>query len=164
MNEPTRTSPQDWFPDPEAPADPIKAAQQAMRVPLPKRFYAEAGVEPREGGFALVLDGRPARTPAANPLVLPTQGMAQLIAAEWQAQEAEVDPRRMPLTRLANSAIDGVASQREAVVDSIVHYAGSDLVCYRGAEPERLAQMQGAAWDPVLDWARATLGARFVLS
>ena len=158
------TPSQSWFPAPEEPANPMKAAQQTMRAPLPKRFYETAGVEERDGGFALVLDGRPARTPAANPLAAPTRALAEAIAGEWQAQGPEIDPRRMPLTRIANSAIDGVASQREAVVDGIVHYAGSDLVCYRAGEPERLAAAQGAAWDPVLAWAREALGARFLLS
>jgi chaperone required for assembly of F1-ATPase len=153
-----------WFEPPDGAANPIKAAQQAMRAPLPKRFYEQASVEERDGSFTLVLDGRPARTPAGNPLAAPTRPLGEALAAEWQAQRAEIDPRAMPLTRIANSAIDGVATQREAVLDNLVEYAGSDLVCYRAGDPERLAEAQGAAWDPVLDWAHETLGARFVLS
>lgn len=129
-----------------------------------KRFYEEAGLRAVEGGHTLVLDGRPARTPGKRPLTLPSRALGEAVAAEWHAQGATVDPRTMPLTRLANSAIDGVAQEMEAVRDDLVRYAGSDLVMYRAGEPAGLVAEQSAAWDPVLDWARAELGARFVLS
>lgn len=155
----------DWFPTPgEPPADPMKAARHAMRPPLPKRFYERAWVEERDGAFALTLDGRVARTPARRLLAVPNRALGEAIAAEWAAQGVEIDPAGMPLTRLVNSALDGVADQREAVLDDLVRYAGSDLLCYRGGEPERLARQQGAIWDPILDWARESLDARFVLS
>ena len=123
-----------------------------------------ATAEERDGAFALLLDGRPARTPARRPLAVPTRALGEALAAEWQAQGAEIDPSSMPLTRLVNSAIDGVADRREAVIDDLVRYAGSDLLCYRAGEPERLVAAQGAAWDPVLAWAREALGARFRLA
>ncbi|MBV9078537.1 MAG: ATPase [Methylobacteriaceae bacterium] len=129
-----------------------------------RRFYGEAGIRPEEGGFGLVLDGRPARTPGRRPLTLPTEALGQAVAAEWAGQGPTIDPRTMPLTRLANSAIDGVAREVAAVQADIVRYAGSDLVAYRAGEPEPLVAMQATAWDPVLDWAREALGARFVLS
>ncbi|CAH1666735.1 ATP12 family chaperone protein [Chelatococcus asaccharovorans] len=131
---------------------------------LPKRFYTLAGVETRPDGFALVLDGRGARTPGRRPLVLPTQVLAEAVAAEWEAQEGVIDPRRMPLTRLANSAIDGVADNGEAVAAEVIRYAGSDLLCYRADHPEKLVTRQAALWDPVLAWAREELGARFILA
>ncbi|MBX3539030.1 MAG: ATPase [Chelatococcus sp.] len=131
---------------------------------LPKRFYTVAGVDARPEGFALVLDGRGARTPGRKPLQFPTQAMAEAVAAEWAAQDDVIDPRRMPLTRLANSAIDGVADNGEAVAAEVVRYAGSDLLCYRADHPEKLVARQVALWDPVLDWARAELGARFILA
>jgi chaperone required for assembly of F1-ATPase len=134
-----------------------------MRTPAPKRFYRHAETAERNGGFVLLLDGRPARTPARRELSVPTRALGEALAGEWQAQGAELDPGTMPLTRLVNSAIDGVADRREAVVDDLVRYAGSDLLCYRAGEPERLVAAQGAAWDPVLAWAREALGARFHL-
>lgn len=131
---------------------------------LPKRFYKAAGVVETDDGFALALDGRIAKTPARAPLAFPTRALAEAVAAEWEAQAEVVDPVAMPLTRLANSAIDGVAKERDAVAAEIVKYAGSDLVCYRAEGPERLVARQSALWDPVLAFARDDLGARFVLA
>ena len=153
----------DWFPAPEEP-NPVRAAQAGMKPALPKRFYKEAGVEERDGVFHLTLDGRTARTPGRQPLAVPTRALGERLAAEWAAQSEEIDPGTMPVTRLVNSAIDGVAPRRQEVVDDLVKYAGSDLICYRAAEPERLVHAQNAGWNPVLDWARERHGARFTLS
>jgi chaperone required for assembly of F1-ATPase len=157
-------STRDWFPQEGQARNPMKAAQKAMKPVLPRRFYGEARLEPHENAFVLTLDGRPARTPGRQALALPTTALGEAVAAEWQAQGDEVDPATMPLTRLANSAIDGVAPNMPGVTGDLLKYAGSDLLCYRAAEPERLAAAQGAAWDPILAWAHETLGARFVLS
>jgi len=153
----------DWFPSPEEP-NPMRAAQAGMQPALPKRFYKEAAVEERDGSFHLVLDGRTARTPSRHPLAVPTQALGQAVADEWARQGDEIDPGTMPITRLVNSAIDGVSAGREEVVDDLVKYAGSDLICYRAAEPDRLVRAQNAAWNPVLDWISKTHGARFVLA
>lgn len=154
-----------WFPSAgESPRDPVKTVQQGMKAALPKRFYAHASTEARDGAFVLLLDGRTARTPAQNLLALPTLPLGEAVADEWGRQEAVIDPTAMPLTRLANSAIDGVAPRREAVIDDIARYAGSDLVCYRAGEPERLVVLESEAWDPILAWAGEALGARFILS
>lgn len=144
---------------------PMQAAQRLMRPELPKRFYklAEA-VRGDGGGFTVLLDGRPVRTPAKNVISVPSESLAQELAGEWNAQESVVDPATMPLTRLVNSALDGVAREADAVRDEIVKYAGSDLLCYRAEGPERLVALQGDSWGPVLTWARDTLGARFVLA
>lgn len=150
--------------EPAGRPDPQAAARDAARGPLPRRFYERAGVEPRDGGFALVLDARPARTPGRNPLAAPTRALGEAIAAEWAAQGETIDPGSMPITRIVNSAIDGVAREREAVRAEIAKYAGSDLVCYRAGEPERLVAAQNAAWGPVLAFARESLGARFALA
>jgi chaperone required for assembly of F1-ATPase len=144
--------------------DPAKAARAGAKPALPKRFYKEAGFAEAEGGFRLTLDGRPANTPARNPLVLPTQPLAEAVAAEWGAQVTAIDPATMPLTRLANTAIDGVASRLDAVADDLCAYAGTDLLAYRAAEPDRLVQAQAEAWDPILDWAYGAFGARLILS
>lgn len=130
----------------------------------PKRFYALASVAEREGGFALLLDGRPARTPAKRPLALSSEVAAAAVAAEWNAQVTVIDPALMPLTRIANSAIDGVAEQMAAVVAELKTYLGSDLLVYRAAEPARLVADQAAAWDPVLAWVGDAFEARLVLA
>ncbi len=153
----------DWFRDAGEP-DPMRAAQAGMRTPLPKRFYERAGTEARGGLFQLVLDGRPANTPGRRPLAVPTRGLAEAIAAEWAGQGAEIDPAAMPVTRLVNSALDGVAGREAQVRDDIARYAASDLVCYRASEPDSLVAAQNDAWNPVLDWARDALGARFSLA
>lgn len=125
----------------------------------PKRFWTEARAEPAEGGFAVHLDGRAVRTPAKAPLVVPSRAMAEAIAAEWQAQETVVDPRSMPVTRSANSAIDKVIPQFDAVAEMLAAYGDSDLLCYRAESPAELAARQAEAWDPLLAWAGTALGA-----
>lgn len=144
-------------------ADPNEAAQRNMRA-LRRRFYKTAAVRETAGAFAVELDGRPVRTPARRPLAFPTLPLAQLAAAEWQAQEGFIDPARMPLARLANSIIDGVAQALPQVADDIAKYLASDLLFYRAEGPERLVARQSARWDPILDWARDTHGARFILA
>jgi chaperone required for assembly of F1-ATPase len=144
--------------------NPMKRAQAAMRAVLPKRFYKHASVGEAGRAFAVLLDGKPAKTPARNALALPNAALASAVAAEWNAIEGEIDPVQLPLTRLANLAIDAVANAPQPVIDEIVQYAGTDLVFYRAAEPEGLAALQNERWTPVLDWAAAQLGARFVLA
>lgn len=129
-----------------------------------KRFWQAAQAEPCEGGFTVRLDGRGVKTPAKAPLVVPTLAMAQAIAAEWDAQTGVVKPETMPVTRAANSAIDKIVPQRAEVVGLLAAYGASDLLCYRAAGPEALAERQAAAWDPVLDWAAEVFGARLAVT
>ncbi len=124
----------------------------------PKRFWTNAHAEPCDGGYTVRLDARPVRTPNKAPLVLPTQAMAEAIAAEWQAQGTKIDPASMPHTRAANSAIDKVTPQFDEVVTLLAAYGETDLLCYRGAEPA-LRRRQDAAWDPLLEWSAKTLAA-----
>ncbi|MFN4157952.1 MAG: ATP12 family chaperone protein [Gemmobacter sp.] len=124
-----------------------------------KRFWAEARAAEVPSGFAVHLDGRPVRTPAKAPLVLPTRALAEAVAAEWQAQEGEVRPALMPLTRIAHSAVDQVTPQFNAVVDMLAAYGGTDLLCYRAVAPAELVARQAAGWDPLLAWAADALGA-----
>jgi chaperone required for assembly of F1-ATPase len=133
-----------------------------MSVWSARRFWTEATVHPEAGGFAVYLDARPLRTPLKAPLILPTKALAQAVAAEWQAQEGKVNPAAMPFTRTANSAIDKVAPQFDAVVAMLAEYGGSDLVCYRATDPAALIARQAAAWDPLLDWAARDLQAPLV--
>jgi chaperone required for assembly of F1-ATPase len=144
--------------------DPVEAARRAMRPPLPRRFSRQAGVEEAEGGFRVVLDRKPVRTPARDFLIAPSRQLADAIAAEWDAQGETIDPATMPLTRLANSIIDGVAAAPVPVAADVEKYLGSDLLFYRAEGPPRLVERQARLWDPVIAWAREALGARFVLA
>jgi chaperone required for assembly of F1-ATPase len=148
------------------PLDPTEAARRAMRPQLRRRFYeraaVEEGAEGEEREFRIVLDGRPVKTPARRALAAPTRALAEAIAAEWEAQRDVIDPAKMPLTRLANSIIDGVADARAEVAAEVEKYLASDLLFYRAEGPDGLVAREAAAWDPVLAWARETLGARFV--
>ncbi|MDP5361207.1 MAG: ATPase [Paracoccaceae bacterium] len=129
----------------------------------PKRFWKEATATACDGGFTVMLDARPVRTPAKAPLIVPTMAMAEAIAAEWDAQEGLIDPRKMPVTRGANAAIDKVRTQRDEVVALLAEYGDSDLLCYRAAGPEELIALQQKGWDPMLDWAEAQLGVRLAV-
>jgi len=148
----------------DKPSDPVRKIQAGMKKKLPKRFYKEAAVMPGEdGGFVVALDGKPVRTPSRKPLGVPGRDLAEAVAAEWQAQETVIDPATMPLTRMLNTALDGVAAAQEEVFEEILRYAGSDLLCYRAETPEALVARESELWDPYLDWA-ANMGARLVLS
>jgi len=149
------------------PLDPSESARRNMRPNLRARFYkqVQAGESDNEGaGFPVLVDGKPVRTPARQLLAAPRRRLAEAIAAEWMAQQEKVDPATMPLTRLANAILDGVASAPQPVAAEIEKYLGSDLLFYRASEPEGLVARQRGHWDPVLGWARDTLGARFVLA
>ncbi|MCW5696700.1 MAG: ATPase [Bauldia sp.] len=144
---------------------PMQAAQRLARPVLPKRFYKEAGTRPQDGaGFAIVLDGRPIITPGRNPVGVASRTLAEAVAAEWAAQGETIDPVTMPLTRIVNAAIDGVAKELAAVRDDIVRYSGSDLLCYRAEGPASLVARQEALWSPVLAWAAGTHGIRLILA
>ncbi|TIT68280.1 MAG: ATPase [Mesorhizobium sp.] len=143
--------------------DPVRRAQIQMKTPLPKRFYKEVSVVPVEAGFAVQLDGRPVRTPGKALLALPTEAAAALVAGEFAEQGETINPVTMPVMRLVNTAIDGVASDPQAVLEDILRFASSDLLCYRADAPQGLVERQNEQWDPVIDWARASLGVRFNL-
>ena len=144
------------------PVDPMESARRNMRPNLRKRFYENAAAG-AGAPYPVLLDNRVVKTPAGSTLAAPSHTLAQAIAAEWDAQGERIDPATMPLTKLANTIIDGVVPNPEPVSDEIAKYLGSDLVCYRAAEPEGLVAAQAQHWDPVLAWAREAHGARFVL-
>lgn len=133
-----------------------------------RRFYREVALVPATGadgrGHGIALDGRPLRTPMGAALRLPRHALAEAVAAEWQAQDETVIPAEMPMTRLANSAIDRVAPRREAVIDEIAAYGRADLLCHRAEAPRALAERQAAAWEPLLAWAAARFGARLCVT
>jgi len=127
-----------------------------------KRFWKDATITQEDGGWSVKLDGRAVKTPAKAGLILPTETMAQAVAAEWQAQSDVIDPLSMPFTRSANAAIDKVGIQRTEVADMLAAYGDADLLCYRADRPETLVARQSAVWDPFLDWASDRFGAKLL--
>ena len=129
-----------------------------------KRLYEDAAVWAVEGGVAVTLDGKTVNTPAKRPLVLPNELVAKVIAGEWSKQGETIEPDKMPLMRLAATAIDMVADNRDAVVDEIASYGETDYICYRSAVPQDLNQREAEAWDPLLDWCADRFGARLAVT
>ena len=147
-----------------SPLDPEEAVRRTTRAPRRKRFYARAGVVEAPDGFAVVLDDKSIRTPSGRAVVAPSLEIAERIAAEWEAQQEYIDPMTMPLTRLANSVVNAVVDQVDAVAEDIAKYFGSDLLFYRAGHPEALVAREAEHWDPVVFWAADTLGAHFILA
>src|SRR5438093_2137791 len=131
-----------------------------------KRFYKQTAVEAGDGGWRVLLDGKPMRTPAKAVIAAPTRALADAIGKEWSdvQENGEINIADLPLTRLAASGLDRVKSQRERVIDDTAKYAGSDLLCYRASIPDSLVKRQHDTWQPLLDWAAERYGARLVLA
>jgi len=127
----------------------------------PNRFYEAVHIERAKSGHAILLDSKPVLTPTRSELVVPTESLAKAVAGEWEAQGERIDPEAMPLTKRANTALDQVRVREAEVVEEIVAYAGSDLLCYRAESPDGLIELQRSHWDPVLEWVRAEFGADF---
>lgn len=135
-----------------------------MSVWAPKRFWKQAETAAQQQGFTVLLDGRAIKTPAKAPFWVPTHALALEVAAEWQAQAEKVRPETMPFTRTANSALDKVTPQFEAVADMLAAYGGSDLLCYRATAPQELVQRQVDLWDPLIGWAKERYGTSLVVT
>jgi chaperone required for assembly of F1-ATPase len=129
-----------------------------------KRFYREAGTAAGDGGTVVVLDDRPVRTPARRHLAAPTPALAEAIAAEWRAQGEAIRPAGMPLTRMATTALDLLPTRRGDAIAEVAGYAETDLLCYRADRPPELVARQRRTWQPLLDWAEATYGARLAVT
>jgi chaperone required for assembly of F1-ATPase len=127
-----------------------------------KRFWKTVDVVDNDGSWAIMLDGRPLRTPARAPLKVPSQNLAQAIAGEWREAGEDVDPRGMPLTGIANAAIDRVAPDQETFAAGLASYAEADLACYRAESPHELVERQEESWDSLLNWARRRFDVDFV--
>lgn len=127
-----------------------------------KRFWTDVSVGQETGGWSIALDGRPVRTPARASLVVPNKALAEAIAGEWRDVEGEIDPRAMPLTGLANAAIDRVAPDKGSFATGLARYAEADLVCYRADNPKELVERQAESWDSLLAWARRRFDVDFV--
>jgi len=127
---------------------------------MSKRFYTEATAAAVDGGFQVELDGRAVKTPAGQALVMPTQALADAVAAEWNEQGDEIDPKSMSLMPLVGTAIDRVPDVRDGLIEGLLRYATTDLLCHRAGHPADLAARQTDVWQPLLDWAADELGAR----
>jgi chaperone required for assembly of F1-ATPase len=148
---------------------PVEAARRAVRPPLQRRFYEAVTIAAGEGGpsdqvaYAVCLDGKPVRTPGRRALAAPVAELARALADEWAAQGDYIEPAKMPLTRLANTIIDGVGTAQDQVAAEIRKYLASDLLFYRAESPAPLRARQAQHWDPLLLWACQALGADFKL-
>jgi len=129
-----------------------------------RRFYKQAAAVEADGGYGIELDGKPLKSPAKAPLVLPNRKLADAVAAEWQAQEKKVVPDSMPLMSFVSTAIDRVMPQHQAVAAEITAFAGSDHLCYRATYPADLAALQAEKWQPVLDWAQLRFDVPFAVT
>lgn len=129
-----------------------------------KKFYKLAAVQPQGAQFAITLDGRPIKTPQRHPLLLPNGALAEAIAAEWESQVTDIKPETMPLTALAQGALDQVAEERERIVGRIAAFADSDMLYYRADDSQQaLIDHQAAQWDPLLAWAQSRYDVSFQL-
>ncbi len=129
-----------------------------------RRFYEAAHVEAIGDGFAVALDGKPVRTPARHRLTVDRRALAEALAAEWAAQAETIERETMPLTRLVCAAIDLLPDRRDEVIDEVVRYAETDLVCYRVTQPTTLAERQSAAWQPLVAWVDRRYGAALAVT
>ena len=135
-----------------------RLSRDRIHRPLPKRFYKSVAVT---GQFGIALDGRNVKTPLKAPLVLPNRTLAEAVAAEWDAQIEVINPHAMPLTKLANTAIDRAVAEKSKITAEILEFAGSDMVCYRAESPEGLVLRQTTHWNPIIAWAKSDLNAGF---
>ena len=135
-----------------------RLSQTRNKRVLPKRFYKLVSAGP---DHSILLDGRSVKTPLKAKLLLPSALLAEAVAGEWQAQVAVINPALMPLTKLANTAIDRLGLERAQMAAEVLAFAGNDLVCYRAENPADLVALQAAAWDPVLAWAAREMDAKF---
>lgn len=129
-----------------------------------KRFWKEAAVVEASAGWGIELDGRPVKTPLRLPLQVPSRDLADAIAAEWNGVADDIDPRAMPMTGLANAAIDRVGPERAAFAANLARYADADLACYRADMPKALVDRQAEQWDSLLGWARRRFDVDFAVT
>ena len=135
-----------------------RLSRDRIHRPLPKRFYKSVAVTDQLG---IALDGRNVKTPLKAALVLPTPALAEAVAAEWDEQVDVINPHAMPLTKLANTAIDRATTEKSKIAAEILEFADSDMVCYRAESPVGLVLRQKTHWDPIVAWARSDLNAGF---
>lgn len=148
---------------PPSKVDTSKLAVREAPRPKTKRVYKTVGVASDTEGWHVLLDGKQLKTPMRKSLSTPVKALAEAIAAEWDGQKEFVEPENMPLMRLLSTAIDRVMPERTGMIDELIKYADTDLLCYRAAHPEVLKNRQAAVWQPVLDWMAAKHGASLLV-
>lgn len=129
-----------------------------------KKFWKSVAVVPQDDGFTITLDDRPVRTPARAPLLVTSRPLAEAIAAEWDAQDTDIDPATMPMTAQANATIDLITPDARAFAAPIAEYAVCDLLCYRDDRDAALQAEQASAWNPILHWAEQRFGVEFIIT
>ncbi len=129
-----------------------------------KRFWTTAELVREHDRYAIRLDGRPMRLPGGPLLALHSRALAQAIADEWAAAPDRLTAEHVPLTRIAGTAQERVAPDPSATCAALAAYGETDLLCYRAATPEALVARQTAEWQPWLDWAAHTYGARLLVT
>jgi len=149
--------------DTPEPPDLGKLAVREIPRPKPKRVYKTVSVAPSPDGWSVLLDQKPIKTPMRKALVAPSENLARAIAAEWDAQKEHVDPESMPLMRLLSTGLDVVSPQRGMIIDELMKYADTDLLCYRAAHPANLRKRQETIWQPILDWLSGHHGAALIV-
>jgi chaperone required for assembly of F1-ATPase len=137
---------------------------QDQKPEAPARFYSEVSTEATPDGWQILLDGRSVKTPRRADLVLPSRPLAEAIAEEWRRQGSEIDIATMPLTKLANTALDAVAANAEVVAEDVLSFAQRDLICYRADRPDSLCERQRLTWDPLLEWVDEHYGAPLLVT
>ncbi|AFR26474.1 ATPase [Bartonella quintana] len=142
----------------------IRKTQKLSCQPLQKRFYKEVKISCEEGGFSVFLDGCSVKTPAKRHFLVPTEVFAAFVAQEFKSQKEVIDPTKMPMTRLVNTVIDGIADDMQVVFEDLLRFVACDMIFYRAQTPKELVQRQCEQWDPLLDWAEEKLGSRFHLA
>lgn len=140
--------------------DPNVLARGGPPRPKIRRVYKTVSVDEKAGLFRVLLDGKPVMTPMRAQLGTPHRALADAIAAEWDAQNPDIDPEAMPLTRLVSTALDRVTPHREGLINELMKYADGDLLCYRASHPADLQARQTVVWQPMLDWMAAAQGVR----
>lgn len=131
------------------------SASKDKQTTKPKRFYKTVAVKETDGNYSVMLDERPIKTPLKQLFAVNNEKMANAIADEWQAQQTHIDHETMIFTKLANTAIDRVSSRRDEIIDEIISYASSDLICYRATDPDELIKQEANHWNPILDWLKS---------
>jgi chaperone required for assembly of F1-ATPase len=129
-----------------------------------KRFYKDVSISTVEGGFGVKLDGKPIKTPAGQPLTVPSAALAEALAAEWEAQGETIVPSSMPLTQMVSTALDRIKLTRNQVKVHLAGFGASDMLCYRADSPADLVELQSASWQPWLDWAARELDAPLAIA
>ncbi|MGE0109026.1 MAG: ATP12 family protein [Bdellovibrionales bacterium] len=113
-----------------------------------------------EKGWLVRRNERSLMTPKGTPYLVPKEGLAEAIAVEWRGQKDKIVPATMPLTQLAATALDVMIEVRPRVIQSLIAYTRSELLCHRAERPEELVLQQEKEWQPLLDWCESEIGLR----